>query len=520
MRSRVTVLVFLAAMLVSTAFAVPPRVAQQGRMLDGDGDPLTGSHELVFTLYDDVTAGSPVWSETHQLDFEEGYYWVTLGETNALDDLLFDSGALWLQLTVDGADLAPRQEIVSVPYAVRAGGATHVDGGIVDASEVYVAGVPVIDGNGNWVGPTTPVSWNHLTDRPSDLVDGDADNQLTETQVEGFVTDESIDLAVGSTVDGAAISTGAHTTALPWSAITGIPSDIDDGDADNQLTETQVEDYITNGALALSGDLTVDTSTLFVDSANHRVGIATTSPEMPLHVLGADGLTAKFEDATGKSVLVDGNAVEASAELYLIAGTMLYFKVGSSFPMFANATSVGIGTTSPSETLSVAGTVESTSGGFKFPDGTTQTSAAPTGGPGTVIYTRCAWSGANAETIGSCVPPSCPSGWTDLETIGNIKNDGSAGGNVANNDTLTESAGASERGCFLASPLAVFTVRCAWSGANAETIGSCVPGGCPSGWTDWGVTGNVKMSGSAGGNVANNDTLTESSGYQERTCTL
>lgn len=36
---------------------------------------------------------------------------------------------------------------------------------------------------------------------------------------------------------------------------------------------------------------------------------------------------------------------------------------------------VGIGTTSPSQKLSVAGTIESSSGGFKFPDGTIQTTA-------------------------------------------------------------------------------------------------------------------------------------------------
>ena len=41
---------------------------------------------------------------------------------------------------------------------------------------------------------------------------------------------------------------------------------------------------------------------------------------------------------------------------------------------------VGIGTASPSQPLTVAGTVYSTSGGFKFPDGTTQTTAAAGGG--------------------------------------------------------------------------------------------------------------------------------------------
>ena len=37
---------------------------------------------------------------------------------------------------------------------------------------------------------------------------------------------------------------------------------------------------------------------------------------------------------------------------------------------------VGIGTPTPAQMLSVAGTIESTTGGFKFPDGTTQTTAA------------------------------------------------------------------------------------------------------------------------------------------------
>ncbi len=41
---------------------------------------------------------------------------------------------------------------------------------------------------------------------------------------------------------------------------------------------------------------------------------------------------------------------------------------------------IGIGTTSPSSKLTVAGTIESTSGGVKFPDGTTQTTAAVGGG--------------------------------------------------------------------------------------------------------------------------------------------
>jgi hypothetical protein len=50
----------------------------------------------------------------------------------------------------------------------------------------------------------------------------------------------------------------------------------------------------------------------------------------------------------------------------------------------ANAVKVGIGTAAPAYTLDAAGTIRSSSGGFMFPDGTTQTTAATGGGGGTI----------------------------------------------------------------------------------------------------------------------------------------
>jgi len=53
---------------------------------------------------------------------------------------------------------------------------------------------------------------------------------------------------------------------------------------------------------------------------------------------------------------------------------------GVSNTIFTTSGNVGIGTTSPGQKLSVAGTIESTTGGIRFPDGTTQTTAAAGGG--------------------------------------------------------------------------------------------------------------------------------------------
>jgi hypothetical protein len=75
-----------------------------------------------------------------------------------------------------------------------------------------------------------------------------------------------------------------------------------------------------------------------------------------------------------KTDSTQGRAIYAEA-VSAQSGYAGYF-VGRGF--FSN--SVGIGTASPSSPLTVAGIVESFSGGFKFPDGTIQTTAATGGG--------------------------------------------------------------------------------------------------------------------------------------------
>ncbi len=60
---------------------------------------------------------------------------------------------------------------------------------------------------------------------------------------------------------------------------------------------------------------------------------------------------------------------------------------------------LGVGTNTPAQKLSVAGVVQSTTGGFMFPDGSTQTSAAGAGisGSGTAAYVP-RWSSGSALT--------------------------------------------------------------------------------------------------------------------------
>ena len=88
------------------------------------------------------------------------------------------------------------------------------------------------------------------------------------------------------------------------------------GDANKVKIESgdtlQVESNATvGGTLGVTGDLTVDTSTLKVDSSNNRVGIGTTSPAMGLHISGSTsssnyGMRVVNTDASGYSTIQMG----------------------------------------------------------------------------------------------------------------------------------------------------------------------------------------------------------------------
>ena len=95
--------------------------------------------------------------------------------------------------------------------------------------------------------------------------------------------------------------------------------------------------------LTVTGNLTVDTSTLKVDSSNNRIGVGTTSPLGPLHVVGdanATGISHTYVyDSTSLSVEAGEPAIQLKAADSGTHGGSLLWRYGNNvFSAIANPT--------------------------------------------------------------------------------------------------------------------------------------------------------------------------------------
>lgn len=150
---------------------VPNGITQQGRLLDSEGEPVTGEITFVFSVYNDPLLSEPdnlLWSETQSITLDDGYFSTRLGDggSNPFPDDLFDGTQRYLGVKVGSDDeMSPRQHIASTPYARVAGlahealqadeatvadralVATNADGAITPTS-VTVNGIAVIDATG------------------------------------------------------------------------------------------------------------------------------------------------------------------------------------------------------------------------------------------------------------------------------------------------------------------------------------------------------------------------------------
>lgn len=120
-------LIFMLIPLTSFA-AVPQTINYQGYLTNASGTPVTGTADIVFSIYDVSSGGSSLWTETQSgVPVDKGVYSVILGSATPIT-LSFDA-QYYLGVKVDSDDeMTPRQQLTSAAYSFRARTADSVEG--------------------------------------------------------------------------------------------------------------------------------------------------------------------------------------------------------------------------------------------------------------------------------------------------------------------------------------------------------------------------------------------------------
>ena len=336
MRRQTAGLAILALLFASLSFAqtapltsgtgVPPVIRFSGTLAVPPGRvPVT------FGLYADQTGGEPLWQEMQTVPVDAaGRYAVTLGALapEGLPLALFTSGeARWLGVAADGGAELPRIALLSVPYALKAADTETVAGKPLSAFVL--------------AGDTTGTGDDGLTYVNTRLLQGAV---LGVTPMASSGSPGYLGMFTNPTDLGNSImfqsgtSIGVNTPA-PLDAM-----HVRFTNTGGQMTGFAVQN-LGSTATSYSGMLFYDQN-------------------------GALGQFQGFNNATHEYRI---NNIASNGSINFMIGSSSKFYV-------ANSGNIGLGTTTPAQKLSVAGTVESTTGGFRFPDGTTQATAGTIGG--------------------------------------------------------------------------------------------------------------------------------------------
>jgi len=434
MKKAFVLTLILAACLAGAATAeVPSLLNYQGVLTDGSGVAVPdNTYSITFKIYEVPSGGSAIWTETDNVIVAKGTFSVTLGMVSGLNSLVFNT-TYYLGMSIGGGSELPRQILTSSPYSlnakmVRGGENIFPADGKVGIGTLTPA-VPLtvtspsgqvgieFDGNDdflssicvNGVKATAKAGYGYETQsalRAYTFVDplnnwnlqlGGINYALRASQAGNVCIGASAPSTEKLKVDGGiqlgnALGTNAGT--IRWSG-----SDFEgyNGSTWQSLTATgggSPPPGTIGQTLRHDGANWVATSSLYNDGA--KIGIGTTSPAAPLHILGpgipeelrietsnafGGGLLTLKSTAGGNDYLqIEKNAPSASGTIagislaglsLIMAGTQagpmmldvatanpMYFVTGNAERMrLTGDGKLGINVTAPTATLHVGGDV-------------------------------------------------------------------------------------------------------------------------------------------------------------------
>jgi hypothetical protein len=135
-RSAVLAVILLCLAPAGAHAVAPGTIDFQGLLLDDQGDPVNGPADFSFAFFDAATGGTALWSEVHDgVAVMDGVYDVVLGSTTPITPAILAGGTVYVEISVEGEVLSPRQLLHAVPYAIESGSVGGVDSTFV--TQIY-----------------------------------------------------------------------------------------------------------------------------------------------------------------------------------------------------------------------------------------------------------------------------------------------------------------------------------------------------------------------------------------------
>lgn len=107
---------FLGKEGATAVFTSPNNIMYQARLTTAAGAPITDTVTVTFGLYAAYSGGTPLWQGAWQLNPDDNG--IFSQEIGPIPDTVFTGSTRYMQISVRGEAMTPRQTIASAPYAM------------------------------------------------------------------------------------------------------------------------------------------------------------------------------------------------------------------------------------------------------------------------------------------------------------------------------------------------------------------------------------------------------------------
>ncbi len=287
---------------------IPRTISYQGYLTNATGAPVNGTIEMVFSIFNVLSGGAPLWNETQTtVPVINGIYNVILGSVNEIN-LPFNT-PYYLGMSIGGEELSPRKAITSVGYAFRAYTADVVpshphSGADITTGTVAEARIDPLIARTSALTPLIAHTAN--MNNPHGTTAAQAGAAPAVHDHAGVY----VGVGQASSVTSAMIADGAVAAADLASSSVTKPKLSAAGGTAGQVLGTDGSNLVWQAPSTGMGWVD-DGGYVRLATATDRVGIGKPDPAEELHVLGAGYLQAIFQstDSSGGIQLVSGEPV-------------------------------------------------------------------------------------------------------------------------------------------------------------------------------------------------------------------